>query len=94
MQSGQDVNLGKFWAVFVISNCCHLWAAFDVINIVFFIQISSIWAPQPRAYNIGVTQNRQSQAGVSQNEPIIESDEADMEFLATQKAPLLTKIRE
>lgn len=57
-------------------------------------QFSSIWAPQPRAYNIGVTSNESSSAGKLQNEPIIEGDEADEEFLPRQKTLLLTKIRE
>mmetsp|Transcript_22445 Transcript_22445/g.48666 ORF Transcript_22445/g.48666 Transcript_22445/m.48666 type:complete len:1063 (-) Transcript_22445:116-3304(-) len=57
-------------------------------------QYSSIWAPQPRAYNIGATSNHSSKARNSENEPIGEGDEADEEFLPRQKAPLLTKIRE
>ncbi|KAL7542086.1 hypothetical protein ACHAXR_011506 [Thalassiosira sp. AJA248-18] len=57
-------------------------------------QFSSIWAPQPLAYNIGPASNHSPKAGNSQNEPISEEDEADESFLPRQKAPLLTKIRE
>ncbi|KAL9187078.1 hypothetical protein ACHAXT_010798 [Thalassiosira profunda] len=57
-------------------------------------QFSSIWAPQPRAYNIGGASNAPSKSGKARNEPISEGDEADEEFLPRQKAPLLSKIRE
>lgn len=58
------------------------------------LQISSIWAPQPHAYNIGPSTIHSSKSGNLENEPIIEGDEADEEFLPRQKAPLLTKIKE
>lgn len=57
-------------------------------------QFSSIWAPQPRAYNIGAASNHLPIADSSQSRPIDEGDEADEEFLPGQKTPLLTKIRE
>merc|ERR1711862_148621 len=57
-------------------------------------QFSSIWAPQPRAYNILPVSHHTQNVGNSQNDPIIEGDEAEEEFLPPQKAPLLTKIRE
>lgn len=57
-------------------------------------QFSSIWAPQPHAYQIGATSNTPSKAGASRSEPLSEGDEADEEFLPGQKVPMLTKIRE
>ena len=57
-------------------------------------QFSSILAPQPHAYLIGSPSNSASKAGDSQNEPIWEGDEADVAFLSTPKAPVLTKIWE
>ncbi|KAL7547777.1 hypothetical protein ACHAWF_011052 [Thalassiosira exigua] len=57
-------------------------------------QFSSIWAPQPRAYNIGTAANHPAKAGTTGDEPISEGDEADEEFLPRQKALLLSKIRE
>ena len=65
-----------------------------VLQYTLFILFSSIWAPQPHAYNIGSTPNHSSKVGDSSNEPISEGDEADEEFLPAKKAPLLTKIRE
>lgn len=59
-------------------------------------QFSSIWAPQPHAYNIGgSSSNPTSRVGNALDLPIWEGGEADMEFLPTHsKAPMLTKIRE
>ena len=60
-------------------------------------QFSSIWAPQPRAYNIGDTMSSNQSSNVgnsSRNEPISEGDEADADFLPRKKTQLLTKIRE
>mmetsp|Transcript_21058 Transcript_21058/g.36214 ORF Transcript_21058/g.36214 Transcript_21058/m.36214 type:complete len:209 (+) Transcript_21058:45-671(+) len=57
-------------------------------------QFSSIWAPQPRSYNIENMSNQPSKAGSYTNKPIDEGSEADEEFLPRQKALLLTKIRE
>ena len=57
-------------------------------------QFSSIWAPQPRAYDIGPTTSNSKAGNHSRNEPITEGDEADEDFLPRQKALLLTKIRE
>ena len=59
-------------------------------------QFSSIWAPQPRAYDVGGGAasrgvGRSSGAG---GEPIEEGDEADEEFLPRQKSTPLAKITE
>lgn len=55
---------------------------------------SSIWAPQPRAYNVGPQSSNSSKAGKVRNDPISEGAEADEDFLPRQKAPLLMKIKE
>jgi hypothetical protein len=54
---------------------------------------SSIWAPQPRAYNIE-TAVHSSGPGAQRNEAISEGEEADEEFLVGPKALTLNKIRE
>ncbi len=58
-------------------------------------QFSSIWAPQPHAYNIGSTSNNNNTTRTrnSRNCAILEGGERDETFAATQKA-LLTKISE
>ena len=91
MQSGQDGSLGKKLGSFY-----RFFELFERANLNFSTHTSSIWAPQPRAYNIGgASSKNSSKAGTSRKEPIIEGDEADEEFLPRQnKAPLLTKIRE
>jgi len=59
-------------------------------------QFSSIWAPQPRNYNISAGLVTKAIAGTFGAEIITEGDEADEEFLVGQNIPklLLTKIRE
>ena len=58
-------------------------------------QFSSIWAPQPHAYVIGSpSHSTASTVSNSSSAPICEGDEADAVFHPTQKAPMLTKIRE
>jgi len=60
-------------------------------------QFSSIWAPQPRAYDMHSTIKQSSKdgnIGYSRNEPIQEGAEADEDFLPHQKTLLLSKIRE
>ncbi len=54
---------------------------------------SSIWAPQPRAYDIETAMNS-SRPGAQQNTAISEGEEADDEFLVGPKALTLIKIRE
>jgi serine/threonine protein kinase len=59
-------------------------------------QFSSIWAPQPRNYNISAGMVTKAIVGTFNTEVITEGDEADEEFLVGQTTPklLLTKIRE
>ena len=61
-------------------------------------QFSSIWAPQPRAYNVGGGAASVASRGVGSSgawgEPIEEGDEADEEFLPRQKSTPLAKITE
>ncbi|KAL7512700.1 hypothetical protein ACHAXN_009772 [Cyclotella atomus] len=57
-------------------------------------QLSTIWAPQPQAYNIDLPVKSTHKLHGSANDPIIEGDEVSVLFYSTQKAPLLAKIRE
>ena len=56
-------------------------------------QFSSIWAPQPHAYNIGGTSTTTTKTRNSRNSPIVEGGERDETFATIQKA-ILTKISE
>lgn len=56
-------------------------------------QFSSIWAPQPHAYNIGGTSTTTTKTRNSRNSPIVEGGERDEAFATIQKA-ILTKISE
>jgi serine/threonine protein kinase len=57
-------------------------------------QFSSIWAPQPHAYNINDVPTAAAAGNSSRVEPIIEGEEISVLFYSAQKAPLLAKIRE
>lgn len=56
-------------------------------------QFSSIWAPQPHAYNINGTSTNTTKTRNSQNNPIMEGCERDETFTTSQKV-VLTKISE
>ena len=87
MQNGLGGSLGMPYYCVSLSDYLLLLIYFG------FICFSSIWAPQPRAYNLS-DKSDHSSAGAIQSEPISEGDEADEEFFSGSKAPLLTKIRE
>ena len=57
-------------------------------------QFSSIWAPQPKNYNISAISLDASSVTKTQSEPIVEGNEVHTLFFSTQRAPLLAKIRE
>ena len=57
-------------------------------------QFSSIWAPQPQAYNINVSTISATTVNIVLDEPITEGDEVGVLFFSTQKTPLLAQIRE
>jgi hypothetical protein len=57
-------------------------------------QLSTIWAPQPQAYNINLPPRSTSKLHGSSSDPFIEGEEVSVLFFSSQKAPLLAKIRE
>ena len=90
MRSGLDDNSGRLY----VSCFVPVGRTSLTILICLYSSVrSSIWAPQPRAYNIG-TADKSSKPGTPRNEAIREGEEADEEFLAGQKAPSLNRIRE
>eukprot|EP00804_Cyclotella_cryptica_P012370 CCRYP_010834-RA/>CCRYP_010834-RA protein AED:0.00 eAED:0.00 QI:12/-1/1/1/-1/0/1/195/662 len=57
-------------------------------------QFSSIWAPQPHAYNVGSSSTTANKGSDLKSESIKEGDEADVFFFSVQKTAILSKIRE
>ena len=90
MQSGLDDNSGRLCV-----SCFVTVGRTSLMTLICFYSSvrSSIWAPQPRAYNIG-TADKSLKPGTSRNEAIREGEEADVEFLSGQKALTLNRIRE
>jgi hypothetical protein len=90
MQSGLDDNSGRLCV-----SCFVTVGRTSLMTLICFYSSvrSSIWAPQPRAYNIG-TADKSSKPGTPRNEAIREGEEADVEFLSGQKALTLNRIRE
>ena len=92
MPSGLGGSSGRLQHMICWIGCCTFTYIDSFLR--YLYHRSSIWAPQPRAYNIGATVGDSSKSGISRDDPISEGEEADEEFLPQQKAMLLSKIRE
>jgi hypothetical protein len=91
MQSGPDDNSGE---IICVSSFVPVGRTSLTILVCFYSSVcSSIWAPQPRAYNIEMAV-KSTNPETPRNEAISEGEEADEEFLVGQKALPLSKIRE